>query len=308
MGKQVEKSMSNKKVLESLKDLKWNASSFDPQGKKYDSAFYENQDFFKYALRVEAGIMEYAPEEFKSNKEIAELAVLFNYNNLDFVSDEIKADEEFIKKVIRSEPSAIRYLKKDLLLNKEFLKSLNDHNVADLLKDGPEELKQDREFVLKYIGIAGYHIEHLSSEFKNDRDVALRATRNNAHAMEFVSDELKKDKNFVLEVVRLDGRAIAYIAEELLSDREIALAAISNYGGAMNYIDKKFHSDKEIVLAGVLSRSNVGDVYRRISDELNGDREFMKKLLFLDNECFDYLNDSLRKDPEFVLIKKLYDL
>ena len=75
-----------------------------------------------------------------------------------------------------------------------------------------------------------------------------------------------------------------------------------------NSKSKKIHSDKEIILAGVLSRSNVNDVYQNIPNEISSDREFMRKLLLLDIECFDYLDESLRKDSEFMLIKKLYDL
>ena len=300
--------MSNKQIIDALEDLNYNASSFDPEEKNYDPVFYEDKEFFKYALRVESGIMEYAPEHFKSDKEIAEMAVLFDINNLEYVSDEIRADKEFMKTVVAAEPYALRYLDKELLLDKNFLNGFRDDFVAGLLESGPEELKNDRDFVLKYIGWDASSIKYLSDEFKNDREIALKAAKSNGYVMSYVSDELKKDRDFVLEVVRIDGTAIEHIAEELLSDREIALAAVSKYGGAMKYIDKKFYSDKDIILAGILSRFNVDDVYENIPSEIRSDREFMKYLLFLDKSCFNYLDDSLKKDPEFKLIYKLHDI
>ena len=134
------------------------------------------------------------------------------------------------------------------------------------------------------------------------------ASKDNAYAFEAVSAELKNDREFTLEVLKAQGKAIESVAGKFLSDREVALTAISSYGGAMRHIDEKFRSDKEIILAGVNSRFNVDDIYERFPKDVTSDREFMKKVLFLDGNCFYHIDESSQKDTEFKLIKKLHEI
>ena len=61
------------------------------------------------------------------------------------------------------------------------------------LKDAPEELKNDREFVLQAVKKDGTALQYASKELQNDREIVMQAVKQNGSALQFASEELQND-------------------------------------------------------------------------------------------------------------------
>ena len=65
---------------------------------------------------------------------------------------------------------------------------------GDSFKYASEDLKSDREFVLKAVNINGSVLEYASPELKADKEVVLVAVKNNERACKYASGGLQSDK------------------------------------------------------------------------------------------------------------------
>ena len=65
---------------------------------------------------------------------------------------------------------------------------------GDSFKYASEDLKSDREFVLKAVNIKGSVLEYVSPELKADKEVVLVAVKNNERAYKYASGGLQSDK------------------------------------------------------------------------------------------------------------------
>ena len=300
--------LSSKKIVDLVSELQWgNHEFFDPKEKNFDSVFYEDRNHFIYALLVNGDILQYASEEFKNDKELVEMAVRSKCTAFEFASEDIKSDKGFILELIGLESNIISFLPEKILLDKDFLSQLKVDTLTELLEHGPEELKNDKEFVLKLIGHCGYSLEYLSEDFKNDFDIVYAAVTHNGQAYQFASENLKSNKEIILAAVSESGAVLEDMSDEIRSDREIVKKAVSNFGGALEDASDDLKADKEIVLLAIGSRFNVEYAIRAISksNDLLSDKDFVAQLLYLDAEVWDYLDASLKKDADLKLLYKI---
>ena len=79
------------------------------------------------------------------------------------------------------------------------------------------ELRNDKEFVLKAVKQDGWTLYHASKELKNDKEFVLEAVKQNGWALYYASKELRNDKEVVLEAVKQNGQAFKYASEELIN-------------------------------------------------------------------------------------------
>ena len=78
---------------------------------------------------------------------------------------------------------------------------LNEEAVKKLA----EELKADKEIVLKAVSNNGIALEYASYWLRGDKEIALKAVKNNIYAVKYVLEELRGDKEVILEVICDDG-------------------------------------------------------------------------------------------------------
>ena len=101
-----------------------------------------------------------------------------------------------------------------------------------------DELKNNKEFILKVIKKYKYTLSYASDELKNDKDVVLAAVKQDIKnkketgdlilgfsSLEYASDELKKNREVVLEAVKQNWFSLLCASDELKNDKDVLNAA-----------------------------------------------------------------------------------
>ena len=83
-----------------------------------------------------------------------------------------------------------------------------------------DELKNNKDFILKAIKISVLCFKYVSDELKNNKEVALEAIEEYSSNIEYISNELKRDKEIILKAVEKDADNIKYLSDELKNDEE----------------------------------------------------------------------------------------
>lgn len=169
----------------------------------------------------------------------------------------------------------------------------------------PEELKKDRDFVLKMIQRDGSLLEIVSEEFKNDKNLILEADKKiftQFRALEYASDEIKDDRDVVLHSVSRNGKTLKFASERLQNDKEIAYKAVENSKYAYPFVGKKLKDDKELALIAI---TNDNYLYQNLSKELQNDLNIILAATKNFDPIFEYAT-KYQDDKEVVL--KIIDL
>lgn len=92
-----------------------------------------------------------------------------------------------------------------------------------------DRLKDDKEFVTKFVEQEGTNLLFASNRLKDDIDVA-RASYHcwNDDGIPFISDRLKNDKKFGLEIAGSDGYKLQYFGDQIKDDIHIVKGAVSS--------------------------------------------------------------------------------
>lgn len=78
------------------------------------------------------------------------------------------------------------------------------------LKYGFDELRNDKEIVLKAVQKDGSALVYASEYIRDDIDVVLAAVHQWASALQYASDELKNNKDVVLKAVQKGGYSLGF--------------------------------------------------------------------------------------------------
>ena len=100
---------------------------------------------------------------------------------------------------------------------------------ARALKEAPEELKMDKEFIIMVMKANGRALEHIGEEMKGDRELCMAAVAQDWLALEFVSQEMKGDRGLCMAAVTHEAGAIKHVSMELKNDEELVLRALETY-------------------------------------------------------------------------------
>lgn len=93
-------------------------------------------------------------------------------NFLDGVDDSLKGDEDVVRAAIQNRPTVIRAASDVIKNNKDLLINLlAGYGVSIFINGASDELKEDKEFILRAIGICSKVFEHISETLKEDQDI-----------------------------------------------------------------------------------------------------------------------------------------
>ncbi len=203
---------------------------------------FDNERVVKEAinsgLEFGAGVLEYASDRLKDNKDIVMLAV--------------------------SKATGVEFFYED--------RPEEGYTYNDALCYASERLRDDKDVVLLSVENNPDSLESASARLQNDYDVVLTAVRGNAHSLKYASEELRSNKELVLiaansnfysiydyydeglggeeleESVNIEDSIIEYISDELKNDRDVILAIVNNNPYAFVNIPDKFKDDYDIAL------------------------------------------------------------
>lgn len=107
----------------------------------------------------------------------------------------------------------------------------------------PEELKNDREFLLKATDFDTGYFEFFPEKFKKDREFILDVIKLNKDCGSFVFDYLKPyiplDREFLLKAIKITPKILYIVPKELRVNKKFMLDAFKMGGvGCLDFADK----------------------------------------------------------------------
>eukprot|EP01045_Picozoa_sp_COSAG04_P007610 COSAG04_NODE_401_length_14952_cov_3.941224_6_plen_957_part_00 len=250
----------------------------------------------------ETCIVEFDCERLSGERLAAANRICFR-NRCKLPGMEGKTEREVALEVVHKRPSAgdgyhrgceLKYLPEPLRGDKEVVLAAVTQD-ADALQHASEDLKTDRDVVLKAKG------------FDNtDREAVLAAAAQDSGALQHASAALRSDKEFVLAAVARNGGALQHAPEALQSDKEFVLAAVARNGGALEHAPEALQSDKEVVLAAVARN---GGALQHAPEALQSDKEVVLAAVAQGYVPFGWTKvpEALRQDPAVQRLAKLDD-
>ena len=204
--------------------------------------------------------------------------------------------------------------------NKEqILDSINKNVFSFILIPDDDELKKDKDIVLKAVEQYALILKYAHIDSKNDFDIVSKAVTQNGLALEYASDSLKNDfdivskavnqnpvvikhilnNELILTMIKNNGLILEFISYDL-QNKEIVLEAINNNGIAINYVSPTLIKNSLITKAiDNLIDKNIHDFYK-LSKHYRKDKEIVKRIVPLMPHLFLYVNNKLRNDKEFI--------
>lgn len=274
--------------------------------------------------------------QLQSNKEFMAMLVKNNSNAFQFAALELRADPEFVKLALKSIKTisvrnVFRFISPDLLNNRDFILSLEPkYGYAIDLEYVSDQLRDDREIVLRAVTRSNSQLEFASEKLQNDKDVVFTALQHYGYyAFQYASAELRNDKEFVMRILsdpKIFSYSFDYVSDELKRDREVVYEAVKGFGEMYYNINDEFKNDREIALLSLVSTDDpfrwhyecfpdsfkndrdffisafniTSDIAQFISPQLARDREVAQIVISQGGETLNYFADEIRDDYELV--------
>ena len=254
---------------------------------KIEDSLKKDEDFFKRISYNDYNHLKYADESLLKNDDFMKEIIVDNnkafkmahpdlQNNKNFIIDlimnyalkfaeipkNLKNDEEIVRKSIIYEAISFKNIPWNLKKNQNFLLSLPELNFC--FEHFDEDLKKDKEFVLKSIAINPIRtIQQCDKLLFEDEDIIegifnkIKETKND-DIIEFAPKKLKSEKKYALKAVQANGNCLKHL-KHFCSDKDIVLAAVKNFGASFRFADEIFVTDEEIAFAAVSSGCKLTD-------------------------------------------------
>lgn len=185
-------------------------------------------------------------------------------------------------------------------------KKYSKETALQLLKRGQQkfenlsdELRNDRDFVLKAINMQVCSLGFLPDNFRRDREIALAVVKNDGRDMQYVAELLKNDRGFILASLESGNiLGLPFIADELRDDYEIIMKAVNAAGIALNYASERLKNNKDIVLAAM---RNQAWSLKAASEELRSDATIILEAIKSDIRNLQFASSKLKNDYHFIL-------
>ena len=197
-----------------------------------------------------------------------------------------------------------------LCKNKEFLQEFFTAAGSDYFQFASEELKCDKDFILKLIEEDVFYLENVNPKILSDRETIMRAIELDAYALKYASEEIRNDREIVKLAVVSEPLSIRFASDALRNDKELLTLAIGSDISAMQYAGLNLQKDKEFMstvnLSKALNHPSYSDFILKVLPNYNCNESAL--LLFASkkpknlNFCLSCnICDSLLRDEKFVL-------
>lgn len=187
--------------------------------------------------------------------------------------------------------SILEKVKKDGL----YLKELND------------TYKKDKEIVLEAVKENGLALEYVDESLKKDKEIVSTAVFENGFALRYADKDLRKDKEIVLKSLEFYPYAMRYVDISLKKDKTFIKDCIYSHSctsDIMKFMDDCLKKDRNFILEIINDEHfrfvNKNGTYYFIHKDLQKDKEIISKLLEFDHYILDELDESLIKDVEII--------
>lgn len=175
-----------------------------------------------------------------------------------------------------------------------------DHLAFDRGLDNrtPLPLKENKEFVLRQVGMNGMSLQYAANHLKADFDVVYKAVSECPYALQYADDTLRSNKEIGLCALKTSTVAFRLLSKTLRSDEEFVWIAVQKCPFSLEDVSDDLKANRRIVLHCV---SKLGSMLMHAAEELKADRDLV--LIAVENEglALEYASMNHKNDPEIVL-------
>lgn len=271
-----------------------------------------DRDIVTKALNKNPNEMQYASEELKGDKSFILESLNYRFGStvlresiFIYASEDIRKDKDVIKVALKTLGTVNRdVVMENQLANVQeddsFMQEIIEEGQGYLLKYASEELKRNRELVLKACRSDARTIQYASEELREDRDFLLQVIENsNGLVARYIDEKFRQDDSFMMEAIEVNPTALSGASERIQSNREVVLQVVKRKGNCISYASEELKKDKEVV-AEAIRQSAFAIV--QISRDLQDDREFMLAMTRQNGDILQYLNKEYKEDPQFIAL------
>jgi hypothetical protein len=267
-----------------------------------DDTMTRNKEIILAAMKSR-DIFDYIDEDL-IDRDIAIAAVEHNLSHFYDLDESLQKDRDVIRAALHWKPHEEEYFLKyiDLALYSDDEQMMFDivSVYPECMKNASERLLNDREFLLKIVGVRSYALKYLLPFARNDKEIVMKAV-GNPSVVKYASEELKNDRDVVMKCMMNSFQthlAFEYLPEYWRDDYEIILTAVTHCGIAIEHASERLRMNRHIVESAI-DHGQLG-VFEFLSDEFTGCKEFMMKAISKSPVCASFASELLKDDLEYV--------
>ena len=248
-----------------------------------------DRDIAKEAFKIDGSMLEFAPDEFKNDKEMVLMAVDTGDAFL-HASDELQHDLDVILLALEWDSFIIEEVDEEFYSNLDVMYKAIEMD-AENFEYLVEELQEDKEVAKKCVTLNGNAYDYLCDELKEDRDIIQIAIKN-GYSMKGFLDSTEKNKEIYgdKELIELaiecnGGNELCFASDAIIESGEFAEKAIAKGLCEIKALNEQRRYDKETVkaiFANMSEESMEGETVANVMylpTELMLDDDFMLELI-----------------------------
>jgi hypothetical protein len=158
----------------------------------------------------------------------------------------------------------------------------------------------DKKWVLEKVQSDGTWLKYASSALKKDRDVGVAAVQQNVFAFDYLDESLKKEPEIWLALIKQASELMRKADESLKKNPEFVLEVLRHDPRIFQYIDRRLLNNKEFIhqLRQLVTFSHI---LFHVDNKFLMKHKFFIKTLLPHYGFTSFIDDSLKKDPDFML-------
>jgi len=139
-----------------------------------------DRDFILAVVQIDSKAFQFVDPFLKADRDFVLAVVKVHVNALKYAGDKIQADAEI------QQAANETYIRK--------LEGCSSQGAHELLADGPDSVKADRDCVLATVSKAGAALQCANVALKGDKEVVLAAVTNYGNALKFADNAIQADE------------------------------------------------------------------------------------------------------------------
>lgn len=216
-----------------------------------DERFQKDKEFAIESIKQNEFVIENTLlKKFRENEEMGLLAlneskVTEGYIYQSF-SDVLKNNKKIILKACET-AGIYEYIPPLLKNDKDILFQCIKNYDWDM-EQIDNSLKDDKNFMLRFINYDGKFFYYASERLKADKDVAMEAFKKSFRNYMYFSEKLRTDRNITINAVKNSGLLLKYASASLRDDEFMVKLAVASHPKSFLYASKRLKNDKGFAL------------------------------------------------------------
>lgn len=235
-------------------------------------------------------VFQFAPDIIKNDREINLLGLISGKKSPYNIEPHFYSDKEFLLEYF-SKAKYPRYsiAERSFREDKELaLAAYKSYSFCIIFF--PNNLRYNKDFVLKLMSINGLGLEHISY---SDYDICLTAVKQNLNAIKYIKDKntLKKicnDTNLVHDILNLDNSNLAYLSSNIRNNLNLLAPYLDNNPYLISLVGAKINNNEEYMTQFCTKNKHNTLIPHYLGSKLKSNMNFLLK--FTANNSSYYTN------------------